>query len=202
MLNLQKMQQGQTLDLTKTNKGLKRVTLGLSWGGKAKGGLLNALFGSGSSSLVDVDSSILAVDARGRKVELVYFGNKRGQGVTHKGDDLTGRDKKGVYDNEEIDIVLASVPSVVERLYLIANVYSSSADFGKVDGCYTRVLDGDKREEIARFELSKDYSGNGSVVIGELYRYNGEWKFRALGKGVRSNQLGTVVSEIQTWGNN
>ena len=201
MLNLQKMTEGQTLDLTKGNAGLKKVTLGLSWGGKAKGGLLSALFSSGSSS-VDVDSSILAVDENGRKVELVYFGNKTGRGIKHHGDDLTGRDKKGTYDNEEIDIVLDSVPNVVTRLYLIANVYSSSADFAKVENCYTRVLDGDKREELARFELSKDYRGKGSVVIGELYRYKGEWKFRALGKGVASNRLGDVVSEIKNWGNN
>ena len=37
--------------------------------------------------------------------------------------------------------------------------------------------------EIARFDLSEDYSTEISLIFGEVYIHNGEWKFRAVGQG-------------------
>ena len=37
--------------------------------------------------------------------------------------------------------------------------------------------------EIARFDLSEDYSTETAMVFGEVYRHNGEWKFKAVGQG-------------------
>lgn len=39
-------------------------------------------------------------------------------------------------------------------------------------------------EEIARYDLGEDYSTETSMVLGELYRHNGEWKFNAIGAGI------------------
>ena len=34
-----------------------------------------------------------------------------------------------------------------------------------------------------RFDLNEDYSTETAMIFGELYRHNGEWKFRAVGQG-------------------
>ena len=41
----------------------------------------------------------------------------------------------------------------------------------------------DNDSEIARFDLSEDYSTETAMVFGEVYRHNGEWKFKAIGQG-------------------
>ena len=37
--------------------------------------------------------------------------------------------------------------------------------------------------ELFRYDLSEDFSIETAVVVGELYRNNGEWKFNAIGSG-------------------
>jgi len=37
--------------------------------------------------------------------------------------------------------------------------------------------------EIVKFDLSEDMSTETAVIFGEIYRHQGEWKFRAVGQG-------------------
>ena len=43
----------------------------------------------------------------------------------------------------------------------------------------TRISD---KSQI-RYDLGEDYSIETAVIVGELYRNNGEWKFNAIGSG-------------------
>ena len=65
--------------------------------------------------------------------------------------------------------------------------------FGQVGHAYIRVVDQSDGREIARYDLSGDASGETAVVVGELYRYRGEWKFRALGQGYVSGLRGIAL---------
>ena len=38
-------------------------------------------------------------------------------------------------------------------------------------------------QELIRYDLEEDFSIETAVVVGELYRHNGEWKFNAVGSG-------------------
>ena len=44
--------------------------------------------------------------------------------------------------------------------------------------------------ELARIELTDCTSGVTALVIGELYRYKGAWKFNAVGSGVARDLAG------------
>ena len=44
--------------------------------------------------------------------------------------------------------------------------------------------------ELSRFQLTDYYSNVTSMVVGELYRYNGTWKFNAVGDGVSKDLAG------------
>lgn len=41
----------------------------------------------------------------------------------------------------------------------------------------------DSGVEVARYDLSEDASIETAMIFGEIYRHNGEWKFKAVGQG-------------------
>lgn len=56
-------------------------------------------------------------------------------------------------------------------------------NFGQVQNAFIRIVNNVSQHEIVRFDLNEDYSTETAMVFGELYRHNGEWKFRAVGQG-------------------
>ena len=161
------IKRGQTVDITKNRSGLNKLTVGLSWKTGGATGILGALFGGGGGA-VDVDSAVLAVDMNGRKQDLVYFGNKRSNGIIHAGDDRTGNQKFGEVDNEEIAIDLSRIHPNVQKLVFIVNIYSGSSNFGAIKESYIRLLNSDNKEELIRYNLTEDYKGKKGIVVGEL----------------------------------
>ena len=55
--------------------------------------------------------------------------------------------------------------------------------FGQVENAFIRVVNAATNEELIRYDLGEDFSVETAVVVGELYRHNGEWKFNAIGSG-------------------
>ena len=45
------------------------------------------------------------------------------------------------------------------------------------------IVDTATGSELIRYDLGEDFSIETAVVVGELYRHNGEWKFNAIGSG-------------------
>ncbi|MBQ3336952.1 MAG: TerD family protein, partial [Selenomonadaceae bacterium] len=56
-------------------------------------------------------------------------------------------------------------------------------NFGQVENAFIRVVNSATGEELIRYDLGEDFSIETAVVIGELYRNKGEWKFNAIGSG-------------------
>ncbi|MFF2023879.1 TerD family protein [Streptomyces sp. NPDC058171] len=75
---------------------------------------------------------------------------------------------------------LARVDDAVERIVLAVSTVSGT--FGQVSRPGVRVLDAARGAELARFDCT-DLTVETSLVLGELYRRGGNWKFRAVGQG-------------------
>jgi tellurium resistance protein TerD len=78
------------------------------------------------------------------------------------------------------------VPTSIQRLVIAVTIHDAEArrqNFGMVSGAFVRLVDIQTDVEIARFDLSEDYSTETAMIFGEIYRYNGEWKFKAVGQG-------------------
>ena len=56
-------------------------------------------------------------------------------------------------------------------------------NFGMVQNAFIRVVNDGDGKEIARYDLSEDYSTETALIFGEVYRHGAEWKFRAVGQG-------------------
>lgn len=209
------LQKGDRVDLTEGRNGLSKITVGLGWkSGVHLGGtpqkpprtLLGSLIRGitqavenvandiGAGTAVDIDSSVFLVDRNNRVVETVYFGNRmdRSGAIRHAGDDRTGNNKFGIVDNEEIYIDLSRIPSDVERLVFVVNIYNCVATrqhFGMIRDAYIRITDDRNQEELLRFSLTDNYDKKTAVFVGEIYRYNGEWKFAAIGEGTNDTSI-------------
>ncbi|MFF2476083.1 TerD family protein [Streptomyces sp. NPDC058066] len=102
---------------------------------------------------------------------------------------------------DTISVDLARVEPAIENVVLAAS--ADGGTFGQVPGLYIRVLDAADGAEIARYD-SADASVETAFVLGELYRRQGAWKFRAVGQGYGTGlaglagDYGITVDEPQT----
>jgi Uncharacterized proteins involved in stress response, homologs of TerZ and putative cAMP-binding protein CABP1 len=191
------LQKGQKVSLTKDNAGLSRVLVGLGWDEvKRKGGLF-----APKPQPIDCDASALLL-RNGKlcyKEDLIYFGNLSHMSgtVQHLGDNLTGA---GDGDDEQIVIDLSQVPADYDRIVIVVNIYEAykrQQHFGLIQNAFIRIVDGRNNKEILKYNLSEDYSGMTAMVFGEIYRYNGEWKFNAIGQGTNDPGLGELIRRYQ-----
>ena len=174
-INLQK---GQKVDLTKGNPSLKNIMVGLGWD-------VNA-FDSGAD--FDLDAAAFMVGENGKcptEREFIFYGNleHNSGAVKHMGDNLTGA---GDGDDEQIQVDLTKIPENVERVVFTVTIYEAEArrqNFGQVSNAFIRIVDTATGSELIRYDLGEDFSIETAVVVGELYRHNGEWKFNAIGSG-------------------
>ena len=166
------------VSLTKGNPGLKNIVVGLGWDtNKYDGGfdfdLDSAAFLLGENDKVNSDS------------DFIFYNNlKHSSGaVQHLGDNLTG---EGDGDDEQVKLDLSLVPQNVNKIAFTVTIHEAQErrqNFGQVNNSYVRVVNADTNQELLKYELGEDFSIETAVVVCEIYRHNGEWKFNALGSG-------------------
>lgn len=181
-INLSK---GQKIDLTKTNPGLKNVLAGLGWDtNKYDGG-----------KDFDLDTSVFMTGASG-KVEneknFVFYNNPQDPAgsVVYGGDNRTGA---GDGDDETLKIDLSKVPADVQKISFTVTIHEAKErgqNFGQVSNAYIRIVNDENGEELIRYDLGEDFSVETAIVVAELYRHNGEWKFAAVGAGFEDGLAG------------
>ncbi|MFJ2895568.1 TerD family protein [Streptomyces sp. NPDC087218] len=137
----------------------------------------------------DVDgSALLLVSGKVRDDADFVFYNQPSHAsgaVRHEGKRSTGT---GTTDSLAVD--LARIEPVIDRVVLAAS--ADGGTFGRVSGLYVRVTDASDGREIARFD-STDATVETAFILGELYRRQGAWKFRAVGQGYGSGLEGLAT---------
>jgi tellurium resistance protein TerD len=171
------LSKGGNVSLSKTTANLKKILLGLGWDARSTDG-----------ADFDLDASVFMLNEQGKirgDDDFIFYNNlvSKCQSVQHMGDNRTGA---GDGDDEAIIVELAKVPMAVQRLAITVTIHDALArkqNFGQVMAAFIRVVNADDDAELARFDLSEDYSTETAMIFGEVYRHNGEWKFKAIGQG-------------------
>ena len=171
------LQKGGNVNLSKTDPNLKQVLLGLGWDARSTDGVD-----------FDLDASIFMVTENGKvrsDSDFIFYGKQSSAcgSIEHTGDNRTG---VGDGDDEALKIKLDQVPAAITRLVVAVTIHEAQArkqNFGMVHDAFIRLVNIETNVEIARFDLSEDYSTETAMVFGEIYRYGGEWKFKAVGQG-------------------
>lgn len=192
---------GGNVSLSKAAPGLTKVMVGLGWDARETDGVD-----------FDLDASALAC-GENKKVlsddHFVFYGSKL---LTEHEDPEQRRprspdssiqcgpdnlDGSGDGDDEFIDVDLPAVSADITNIVFVVSIHEADErrqNFGQVSNAYIRVVDSSTDNELARFDLAEDASTETAMVFGELYRREGDWKFRAIGDGYASGLAGVVRS--------
>jgi stress response protein SCP2 len=154
-----------------------------------------------TTTSIDIDASMILLqnDKFVSNQDLIYFGNKShiSNSVKHMGDNITG---DGEGDDEVIYTDLSKIPSNINKLVCIINIYnctSKNQHFGMIGNAYVRIYDDSTNKVLCQFDLTDDYSNYTGIYVGEIYRYNGEWKFSATGEGSKSTCIQDMLTQYK-----
>lgn len=191
-INLKK---GQRVSL---DSGLKLALVGLGWETNKYDGGYD----------FDLDASVFMLGSNGKLLrddDFIFYNNtkSRNGAVTHTGDNLTGGTGG---DDEQIIIDLEKVPREIEKLAICVTIHEAEErrqNFGQVSNAYIRVVkmqdefdcDG---ETVLRFDLEEEFSIETALVVAEIYRRNGQWKFNAVASGYQ----GGLEAIVRNFGGN
>ena len=175
------LKKGQKFALTGSNEGqLTSVRVCLGWD------VINRE--------CDLDASAFMLGANGKVLGdnwFVFYGqtNSPDGSINHSGDSQG----EGDGDDEIITVNLSTVDNSVQKITFVVTINEAlqrGLNFSMVANAYVRVVDNTTGQEISRFMLTDYYANVTSMVVGELYRYNGSWKFNAVGDGVAKDLAG------------
>ena len=186
------LQKGGNISLSKEDPGLKKILIGLGWDERATSG-----------TDFDLDASLFMLGSDGKVRDdsgFIFYGQLQSKdgSVVHTGDNLTG---EGEGDDEAIKVDLEKVPQDIQKLVVTVTIYDGQnrkQNFGMVENAFIRVVNDEVHNEIVRYDLTEDYSTETALEFGEVYRHNGEWKFRAVGQGYN----GGLAAMCQRYGVN
>jgi len=181
------LQKGGNVSLSKEAPGLSKVTVGLGWDPRVTDG---AEFDLDASVFVCGDNGMVLSDKH-----FVFYNNVKSPdgSIEHTGDNKTG---EGDGDDEQVKINLTAVPAEVKKLVFAVTIHEAgnrNQNFGQVSNAFMRVINQEGEAELARYDLSEDYSVETAMIFGEVYRHNDEWKFKAIGSGFEGG-LGPLAS--------
>lgn len=156
-----------------------QFTVGLGWDTNS----------SSTGSSFDLDTSIFVLGENKRLLSdahFVFYNNlKTPDGaVEHTGDNLTG---DGDGDDEQIKVDLSKIGADAFEICIVVTIHDAEnrrQNFGQIRNSYIRIFDGTKTE-ILKYELEEDFSIETAVEFGRIYKRNNEWKFEAVGAGMK-----------------
>ena len=177
------LSKGQNVSLSKTDPLLKHILIGLGWDARSSDG-----------QDFDLDASVFMTADNGKVPSddyFVFYNQLKSPcgSVQHTGDNLTG---DGDGDDESVIVELEKVPANIKSLFVTVTIHDSETrrqNFGQVSNAFVRLVNHETGQEVLRFDLSEDYSTETAMVFGEVYRHNGDWKFRAIGQGYAGGLL-------------
>lgn len=171
-INLQKGQRGPI--------NAPKFVIGLGWDTN------NSSTGTG----FDLDASVFILDENKKLLSdeyLVFYNNAKSPdgAVEHTGDNLTGA---GEGDDEQIKVDLSMIDAKVSEICIVVTIHEAATrrqNFGQVRNSFIRIFDGSSNTEILKYELEEDFSIETAIEFGRIYKRNNEWKFEAVGVGMK-----------------
>lgn len=162
-----KVVKGQKVDLTKGNPGLSELLIEMAWQ---------------APSSLEIDTSAFLLGAQGKvskDEDLIFYNNPSTPYIRYK-------EMPASNSLKQFEVELNKVPADVMKLAFTLTIYDGekrNQSFSQVNKAYFRILNQVTGAELLRFDLDNHFSVETAVVVGELYRYSGEWKYSAVAAG-------------------
>ena len=171
-INLQKGQ--------RENINAPKFTIGLGWDTNS----------SSTGVDFDLDASVFILGDNKKVLSdshFIFYNNLKSPdgSVEHTGDNLTG---DGDGDDEQIKIDLTKIDSSVKEICIVVTIHDAETrkqNFGQVRNSFIRIVDDSNNTELVKYELEEDFSIETAVEFGRIYNKDGQWKFEAIGAGMK-----------------
>ena len=158
----------------------------------------------------DLDASAFLLGRNNKLMsddDFIFYNNLESKtgAVIHTGDNLVGSEGDDG-DDEVIMIDFSKIPDNVEKIAICVTIHEAEArhqNFGQVDNAYIRIAKMEDEfdttgTEVLRFDLTEEFSVETALVVAEIYRKNGEWKFNAVASGYQ----GGLEAIVRSFGGN
>lgn len=172
------LSKGGNVSLSKESGGnLNEIVVGLGWDERVTDG-----------AEFDLDAVAFLCGENGKvrsDTDFIFYNQLKSPdgSIEHLGDNRTGA---GEGDDEQVVMRLAQVPADVDKIVVAVTIHEADVrkqNFGMVGDAFVRVVNTADNKELARYDLSEDMSTETAMIFAEVYRRNGEWKFKAVGQG-------------------
>ncbi len=173
------LRKGQKTTLVSANGGtLDEIKAGLSW--------------EVSGQQYDLDMECFMLGANGKVLGddwFVFYGSLQSPdgAVVHNGD---CRDGSLPGDDEVITIQLSRLNPQVKKLFFVVTINEAKQrglNFAGVKNAAIHIQDCASGTDLCSFQLTDYYANVTSMVVGEIYIHNGQWKFNPVGDGVEAD---------------
>lgn len=94
---------------------------------------------------------------------------------------------------ESISVDFTRLDSSVARIVFVLTIDEAlkrHLDFSMIKDAYIQITDPASGQELVSFKMDEYYSNVTSMMIGEIYRHKGTWRFNAIGNGVAKDLVG------------
>ena len=157
-----------------------KITVGLGWDTKS----------STTGTDFDLDASVFILGENKKLLSdshFVFYNNLKSpnEAVVHTGDNRTGA---GDGDDEQILVDLSKIEPNAAEICIVVTIHEAAQrgqNFGQVRNSFIRIFDSVTNQEMLKYELEEDFSIETAVEFGRIYKRNGEWKFEAVGMGMK-----------------
>ncbi|GMK38654.1 stress protein [Paenibacillus sp. CCS19] len=156
---------GQKADITKGNPALSNLKVTIGWA---------------SSANIELDCSAFLLAPGGQVTgdsDLIFYGNPSNAFISYTEVGATER---------QLMIGLDQINPQVEKIAFTLTIYEGEQrrqNFSQVNGAYILFANAATGQALLRYDLGHSFTVETAIVVGELYRYNGEWKFNSIGAG-------------------
>ena len=172
------------------DEGLNNLTVTLGWEGEND--LDASTFLVGEDGVIEDDANFVYYNSakRSEDFDRAKFGNKNAwKAQTHPmsadGSVLGSIDERNGGSTEKVSIDLSKVAPKVSEIVFCASIFDEGKTFGDVESPYISIVNDDNGEELCRYTLNEQFSGETALVAGSLsVNEDGDWEFKAEGRGI------------------
>ena len=96
-------------------------------------------------------------------------------------------------DREEITVDLQRLDARIKKVVFVLTIDEAipkNLNFSMLKDVYVRLVNGATGQELVSFTPAEYYPNVTSMTMGELYLYNGQWKFNPVGNGIHQDLAG------------
>lgn len=189
MSNRFNLSKGQRFSFAKDEE-LNHLTVTLGWEGEND--LDASTFLVGEDGIIEDDSNFVYYNSanRSESYDRTKFGSKNAwkkqtRPMSADGSVLGSIDERDGGSAEKVSVDLSKVSPAVSEIVFCASIFDDGVTFGDVESPYISIVNEDTGEELCRYTLDEQFSGETALVAGSLsLNEDGEWEFKAEGRAI------------------